>query len=111
MRTKLVTPREAAEVDLGEADLVATEAPVIIEVAFTTNEEEVEVILKGVEALIVEDEATVEVNPRETKVSTQWIMKRTTTLAMTAKMGTTVMATTRIMETMHRNDMRWIGWR
>ena len=68
MRTKLATRREEVEVDLGEADQVATEDPVVTEVASTTNEEEVEVIMKGVEALIVEGEATVEVNLRETKV-------------------------------------------
>ena len=68
MRTKLVTRREAAGVDHGEVDLVATEAPVITEVTSMTNEEEVEAIMKGVEALVVEDEATVEVNPKETKV-------------------------------------------
>ena len=68
MRTKLVTRREAAGVDHGEVDLVATEAPAITEVASRTNEEEVGVIMKGVEARIIEDEATVEVNPKETKV-------------------------------------------
>ena len=66
MRTKLATRREEVEVDLGEADQVATEDAVVTEVASTTNEEEVEVIMKGVEALIVEGEATVEVNLRET---------------------------------------------
>ena len=68
MRTKLVTRREAAGVDHCEVDLVAIEALVITEVASTTNEEEVGVIMKGVEARVIEDEATVEVNPRETKV-------------------------------------------
>ena len=67
MRTKLETHREAAEVDPGEAGLVATEVPKTIEVFSMTNEEEVEAIMKGVEALVVEDEATVEVNPKEMK--------------------------------------------
>ena len=67
MRTKLATRREEVEVGLGEADQVATEDPVVTEVASTTNEEEVEVIMKGVEALMVEGEATVEVNLRGMK--------------------------------------------
>ena len=68
MNTKLATHREAAGVDPGEAGLVVTEVPVITEVAHTTNEEEAEVIMNGVEALTVEGEVTVEVNLKETKV-------------------------------------------